>query len=210
MANNVTREKNLEALANAIKNYADSKLATVSGGGASYTLPTASTTQKGGIKVGTGLSMAGDTLNVTIASEAYTLPTASTSTKGGIKVGTGLSMSGDTLNCTIDSGETYSEATTLTAGLMSASDKAKLDTLTSGKNVIAGTGLAFNGDTLNCTLSGGSTGGTGSELVLSNVESTVNGAMWISSLTASTAGEAITLSTLMPATVVNGSMWLEI
>ena len=62
-------------------------------------------------------------------------------------------------------------------------------TIDSGKNVIAG---------------------TGSELVLSNVESTVNGAMWISSLTASTAGEAITLSTLMPATVVNGSMWLEI
>lgn len=34
MANNVTREEHLEALANAIKDYADSKLATIGGGSA--------------------------------------------------------------------------------------------------------------------------------------------------------------------------------
>lgn len=58
-----------------------------------YSLPTASASVKGGIKVGSGLSMSGDTLN-----NAYSLPTASTSVKGGIKVGNGLSMSGETLN----------------------------------------------------------------------------------------------------------------
>ena len=59
MANNVTLEEHLESLASAIKKYADSRIATVSGGGASYILPTASTTVKGGIKVGTGLEMQG-------------------------------------------------------------------------------------------------------------------------------------------------------
>ena len=63
MSNNLTREEHLTALASAIKTYADSRLATI-GGGASYTLPTASATQKGGIIPGAGLSMAGDTLNV--------------------------------------------------------------------------------------------------------------------------------------------------
>jgi hypothetical protein len=57
------------------------------------TLPTASASVKGGIKVGSGLSMSGDTLN-----NAYSLPTASASVKGGVKIGSGLSMSGDTLN----------------------------------------------------------------------------------------------------------------
>lgn len=74
-----------------------------------YTLPTASSTVKGGVKVGDGLAMDGDTLKVTLAtSEEYTLPTASSSTKGGVKVGTGLSMNGDTLNVTLDSGDKYS------------------------------------------------------------------------------------------------------
>lgn len=64
------------------------------GGGSSYTLPTASETVKGGIKIGTGLSMEGDTLNNTNPTPAtpYTLPTASDETLGGIKVGSGLSI----------------------------------------------------------------------------------------------------------------------
>lgn len=182
MANNVTREEHLEALANAIKDYADSKLATI-GGGSAATIDdfTGATSITGGQSGLVPAPQAGD-------NEKF--------------------LRGDGTWVTIDSGETYSEATTLTAGLMSASDKAKLDTLTSGKNVIAGTGLVFNGDTLNCTLSGGSTGGSDTELVLSNVASTVNGAIWLESTDTTAAGEAVILSTLMPATVVNGSMWL--
>lgn len=48
-----------------------------------YTLPTASSNVKGGVKIGTGLTITGDVLS-------YTLPTASTSKKGGVKIGDGL------------------------------------------------------------------------------------------------------------------------
>lgn len=91
--NNAVVARHLEALANAAKNYTLAELANVSVGGASYaeattvssglmsaadkvkldnltnyTLPTASETLKGGVKIGSGLSMDGDTLSVTIQS----------------------------------------------------------------------------------------------------------------------------------------------
>lgn len=55
----------------------------------SYVLPTASSTTKGGIQVGTGFSMSGTTMN---------LNTASSSTLGGVKVGNGLSISNGVLS----------------------------------------------------------------------------------------------------------------
>lgn len=61
----------------------------------------------------------------------YSLPTASSSTLGGIKVGTNLSISSGVLSAT---NTTYSAATTSTAGLMSASDKTKLDGVATGAN----------------------------------------------------------------------------
>lgn len=60
------------------------------------TLPIASTTTLGGVKIGSGLTVAED--GTISAAAAYTLPTASSTTKGGIKVGTGLTMSSETLN----------------------------------------------------------------------------------------------------------------
>ena len=51
--------------------------------GGDYTLPTASPSTKGGIKVGSGLSMDGEKLNAT----PYNLPTASDKVKGGVKIG---------------------------------------------------------------------------------------------------------------------------
>lgn len=68
-----------------------------SGGGGSYTLPTASASTKGGIKIGSGLTMNGETLNNDNPTP-YLLPTAGANTKGGVKVGSGLTMDGDTLN----------------------------------------------------------------------------------------------------------------
>ena len=62
-----------------------------SGGGGGYTLPTASAETKGGVKIGSGLSMSGEVLNNTNPTP-YSLPTASDETKGGIKVGSGLSI----------------------------------------------------------------------------------------------------------------------
>lgn len=59
-------------------------------------LPIASSSTLGGVKIGSGLTVAED--GTISAAAAYTLPTASSSVKGGIKVGTGLTMSSETLN----------------------------------------------------------------------------------------------------------------
>ena len=59
-------------------------------------LPVASSSTLGGVKIGSGLTVAED--GTISAAAAYTLPTASSTTKGGIKVGTGLTVSSETLN----------------------------------------------------------------------------------------------------------------
>ena len=61
-----------------------------------FALPVASTSTLGGVKIGSGLTVAAD--GTISAAAQYTLPTASSSVKGGIKVGTGLTMSSETLN----------------------------------------------------------------------------------------------------------------
>lgn len=61
-----------------------------------YSLPIASSSTLGGVKIGSGLTVAED--GTISAAAAYTLPTASSTVKGGIKVGTGLTMSSETLN----------------------------------------------------------------------------------------------------------------
>lgn len=61
-----------------------------------YTLPAATSSVLGGVKIGSGITVAAD--GTISAASSYTLPTASTTVKGGIKVGTGLTMSSETLN----------------------------------------------------------------------------------------------------------------
>ena len=62
----------------------------------------------GGLKFGNGLSLNGDTLNVTIGEctcTPYTLPTATKTVKGGVKVGHSLMMNGNgnqVLNVALD------------------------------------------------------------------------------------------------------------
>ena len=57
----------------------------------------------GGIKFGKGLSLDGDTLNVTIVGGSdYVLPTASESVKGRIKVGHSLKMIDEVMNVALD------------------------------------------------------------------------------------------------------------
>lgn len=103
-----------------------SKLAGIAANANNYSLPKASTTVLGGVKVGTNLSI--DTNGVLSAKDTtysaattsanglmtkemvtklngiatnannYSLPTASASTKGGIKVGSGLTITGDVLS----------------------------------------------------------------------------------------------------------------
>ena len=67
------------------------------GGGGSYTLPTASAETKGGIKIGSGLSMSGEVLNNSNPTP-YSLPAATADVLGGVKVGSGLSISDGVLN----------------------------------------------------------------------------------------------------------------
>ncbi|MDD6041940.1 MAG: hypothetical protein PUD63_12225 [Clostridia bacterium] len=135
-----------------------------------YTLPTASATTLGGIKIGTNLTIDGNgvvsatntvythpghtaapsglykvtvdelghvtavtavtksditALGIPAQDTKYTLPTASGSVLGGIKIGTNLSIDA---NGVVSSTDTkYSAVTTSANGLMTATDKAKLD-----------------------------------------------------------------------------------
>jgi hypothetical protein len=59
---------------------------------AAYTLPTASTSVIGGVKVGANLTIDAATGVLSANPGSYTLPIASASTLGGIKIGTGLSV----------------------------------------------------------------------------------------------------------------------
>lgn len=67
------------------------KLNGIASGANAYTLPTASASTLGGIKVGTNLSIDGSGV-LSAVDTKYSLPTASASTLGGIKVGTNLSI----------------------------------------------------------------------------------------------------------------------
>lgn len=68
-----------------------SKLAGIEANANNYALPTMGASTKGGAKLGSGLSVANDTLSLN-------LPTMSASTKGGAKLGAGLSVSNDVLS----------------------------------------------------------------------------------------------------------------
>ena len=77
---------------------------------------------------------------------AYTLPTASTSVMGGVKIGSNINVSGGVISLTranvtgalgytpSASDTTYVNATTSAAGLMSSSDKSKLDSIAANAN----------------------------------------------------------------------------
>lgn len=75
----------------------------ISSGGSSYELPTASANTKGGVKIGSGLSMSGETLNNSNPTP-YSLPTASAEVLGGIKVGSGLSIADGVLSALASGG----------------------------------------------------------------------------------------------------------
>ncbi len=109
-----------------------------------YTLPTASASTLGGVKVGTGLSI--NTSGVLSNSYSYTLPNATASVLGGVKVGSNITVSSGTISLTKvnvtsalgytppTSDTTYSVATTSSNGLMSSTDKSKLDGIATGAN----------------------------------------------------------------------------
>ena len=79
-------------------------------GGGLASLPTASTSVKGGVMIGAGLSMAGEVLNVSLTSADLppislpALPIASRSVAGVVRIGNGLAMDGEVLNVTMQGG----------------------------------------------------------------------------------------------------------
>jgi collagen type VII alpha len=87
---------------------------SIAGGGGSYTLPTASGSTLGGIKIGTGLSIDGNGVVSATGGGSYTLPTASTGTLGGVKI--------DGTTITIDSNGVISAVGGGSGGGISISD----------------------------------------------------------------------------------------
>ena len=81
-----------------------------------------------------------------IIPSAYTLPTASSTVMGGVKIGSNISVTSGTISITKSnvtsalgytppaSDTVYNNATTSTAGLMSASDKSKLNSIAANAN----------------------------------------------------------------------------
>lgn len=64
-------------------------------GPATYTLPPATASVLGGVKIGANINVTADgTISVAAPTPAYTLPPATTSTLGGVIVGTGLTVDG--------------------------------------------------------------------------------------------------------------------
>lgn len=95
-----------------------------------YSLPTATSTVLGGIMVGDNLTVDANG-KLSAVQGSYTLPTASATQLGGIKVGTNLSINNGVLSA-VDT--TYSAATSSANGLMSSSDKSKLDAFSAASN----------------------------------------------------------------------------
>lgn len=119
----------------------------------------------------------------------YDLPKASAQTLGGVKVGSNLSIDQDGVLSATDT--TYQEATGQAAGLMSATDKSKLDNVEAGANaytlpaatdqslggVMVGDGLSIDQDGVLSASGGG--GGSDIPIYYGIATELVNGATFI-------------------------------
>lgn len=77
---------------NGLATAVDTSLKTVEGSiPAAYTLPKASATVLGGVKVGSNLSI-DSSGKLSATAQGYTLPTATATVLGGVKIGTGISI----------------------------------------------------------------------------------------------------------------------
>lgn len=101
------------------------------------TVPTASSTVLGGVKIGSGISIDGS--GVISASPGYTLPSATTSTLGGVIVGSGLSVSSGTVSANVTSVAGRTGAVTIAAADVSGlGGAATLNVGTTSGTVAAG------------------------------------------------------------------------
>ena len=171
------------------------------GGGSgtdTYTLPTASESVKGGIKIGTGLEMTGESLGLSTASESViggakigvglsmdsdtlTLNTASESVKGGVIIGAGLSMNSDTLTLNVGDGLSLdSDTLVLDLATESVIGGVKSTTVSGGVSVDSLGNMSINLPTASESVKGGIKIGTSfgvdsDVLILEPAEDTIIG-----------------------------------
>jgi hypothetical protein len=108
------------------------------GGGGSYTLPPATDTTLGGVKIGSGVNVTSDGTISVNGGGSYTLPPATSETLGGIKVGSRLSVESDGTLSATDQSYTLPTASASTLG-----------------GVKVGTGLSITDGVLSATGTGG-------------------------------------------------------
>lgn len=161
---------------------------------AAYSLPTASSTVKGGVKIGSGLQMNGEILSVdynTISNKpaAYSLPVAGVNTLGGIKVGSGLNISPDGVLSATGGGTadavSWANVTGKPSGLVTSVS------ITGSGNAV--TNASFSGGTLTLT-KGTIEGGSGGD-----------GNYYPSSIDTSVSGRSITISLSGPGVNISDS-----
>lgn len=148
-----------------------------------YTLPKATSSTLGGIKVGSGLTISTDgTLNSSAVN--YTLPTASSSTLGGIKVGSGLSISNGVLN----NAYTIPKATSSTLGGIKIGNGLSIDS--AGVVSVTGGGSGdYTLPTASATRLGGVKVGSGLSIDSNGIlSSTAGGSYTLPAATATTLG----------------------
>jgi hypothetical protein len=147
-----------------------------------YTLPIASASTLGGIKVGTGLSI--DETGTVIATGLQTLPIASASTLGAVKIGSGITVSNGTIS-----------VSSITSGMITSALGYTPYNSTNPSNYITSSGAPVQsvaGKTGNITL-------TAADVGLGNI---TNSAQLTTSQTLSLTGDVTANATLLS----NGSM----
>ena len=154
------------------------------GTGSDYTLPTATGSLLGGIKVGARLTITDGVLSADAQGGTYTLPTATGSVLGGVKIGNGITIDG---NGAISSAASTGDFT-FTGNTM-ASANAQLATIQSAgslriNNILGATEfgassgkITINGNTGSIIMPAGGTivGASGAQFSLTNVSSIVFG-----------------------------------
>ena len=136
--------------------------ADLSGAPAAYSLPTATASVLGGVKIGSGLSIDGS--GVVTAAGTYTLPAATVSTLGGVIVGTGLAVSSGTISVsygTSSSTVCVGDDARLSDARTPTAHNQAFSTITSTPTTLAGYGITDGQQTITsgtAAPSGGSSG----------------------------------------------------
>lgn len=134
------------------------KLAGIADGANAYTLPNATATSLGGVKVGANITVASGVISLTKGNVTdamgYTPPTTDTNTTYSIsKTGSTVTLTGSdgSKSTFTDADTTYEVATTSANGLMSSGNVTKLNGISAGAQVNVIESVKVNGTALSVT-----------------------------------------------------------